>query len=199
MQLRATLHEPPVSINVCLVDEETSPANIAAWKELTLVKDRIIIPIVAKRKKNMSSVRPTAIPGSFLCLPSRVKIFGKFPLQPAFAMTVEKAQGRTLEYVILALSHRRGLKCQMDYASIYVSLSRVKNRDRIRLLLTGKTNVDKHASISYCSALTPNKSLSAFWAGYRSQQGTSWQDTVWNRKLAHDYYQSHKFRRGKRS
>ena len=40
----------------------------------------------------------------FLCTPSRVVITPHFPIQLGFAMTVEKAQGQTIEHVIVALS-----------------------------------------------------------------------------------------------
>jgi hypothetical protein len=48
-----------------------------------------------------------------------------FPVDPAFACTVYKAQGRTLDSIVIAV-HDRGAQClQMRYATLYAALSRV--------------------------------------------------------------------------
>jgi Viral (Superfamily 1) RNA helicase len=57
-----------------------------------------------------------------------------FPYELAFAMTVHKAQGRTIPRVVLALAHRENSNNQMSYASIYVALSRVKLTSDLRIM-----------------------------------------------------------------
>jgi hypothetical protein len=163
-----TLSELPLAINVILVDEEsgknekTKKSNIARWKSHTLVKDRVVVPILPQRyKKNPWD--KTIVSGGDGFLPSRVKIRAHFPIEPAFAITIHKAQGRTINKVILAISQRLVAKCNMSYASLYVALSRVKRATDIRLLLHGYS----WDSVKYVSTLEPDKCIKAFFAGFK--------------------------------
>ena len=125
------LDKPPLAINVVLVDEEerNGGKDIAKWKDFTIVPGRVVIPIQACRT-NHDWAR-TIIPGSDEYLPSRVELKNNFPLELAFAITMHKAQGRTLSKVILALSDRGGSSAaQLTYASLYVALNRVKKKRR---------------------------------------------------------------------
>ena len=112
-----------------------------------------------------------------------------FPVEPAFAMTVEKAQGRTLKRVILALSNRSAHNCQMDYASLYVSLSRVKHREDMRLLLAGETIVQQIQSLEYCTKLKRNKAITAFFEGFKPTVPHQERlDIHWDREVAYECY-----------
>jgi ATP-dependent exoDNAse (exonuclease V) alpha subunit len=71
-----------------------------------------------------------------MCLPSKVELRHLFPLEHTAAITVHKSQGWTLGNVILALSHKRALKCNMEYSSVSVALSGIRKKENIRLLLT---------------------------------------------------------------
>jgi hypothetical protein len=164
--------------------------NYKAWEPFTLVPERIIIPLLEKRFKT-SSVRHTVIRGgqNGLFKPSKARIVARFPVEPAFVITVHKAQGRTLDKVILALSHRHGNRCQMVYAALYVALSRVHHRNDIRLLLSGLTSVSQWSSLEYISALQPDKCNSAFFAGY-SQNRRTWKTDCWNAPSAYKEYKN---------
>ena len=61
-------------------------------------------------------------------------------MQPAFAMTVDKAQGQTIERVIVALSKRKLGITDFQYVCLYVAMSRVKMGQHLRILLTEKEN-----------------------------------------------------------
>jgi hypothetical protein len=66
---------------------------------------------------------------------TKVEIHPFLPLEPATAITVHKSQGRTLGKVTLALSHKRGMICNMEYVSVYVAFSRVRKKEAIFFLL----------------------------------------------------------------
>ena len=134
-----TLDEPPLSVNIEILstfDSKTTPsakkiAQIDILKKHSIVKGETIIPIPIMRthcKTHAFSVHSTS--GI-----SKAHTRELFPFEMSFAMTVHKAQGRTIPKVVLALSHRDNTHSQMSYASIYVALSRVKHRDNLRILM----------------------------------------------------------------
>ena len=163
-----------------------SKQKIEAWKDLSLVPGEVVLPLIAKRcAKSWKEIWPTCIPGGTFCGPSKIRIKNHFPIEPAFAMTVDKAQGRTMSKVILALSSQSFAPCQMDCASIYVALSRVKHRNDIRLLLSGKNVAEQRDSLRYISALRRNPSIAAFFAGFgEGRANLGWTRRKWNSILA---------------
>ena len=54
----------------------------------------------------------------------------QFPVRPAFAMTVNKSQGQTLKMVGVYLP-----KAVFSHGQLYVALSRVGNRQAVRVLV----------------------------------------------------------------
>jgi hypothetical protein len=193
-----TLTEPPATVNVVLVNEEMTlkedeedtakkkaerKKSIAAWKDITLVKGRVVIPILPKRK-NRDLWEPTTVKGGDGFRPSKIQIKRHFPLEPGFAITVLKAQGRTLRRVILALSKREQHFVNLKYAGIYVAMSRVRQRQDIRLLLhdTGEEGQDVWTTLEYVTALKPERSIKAFFAGYANDANH------WDADLAYNCY-----------
>ena len=97
-----TLEHPPLSINVSILQEETSKQRIEVWKDLSLVPGEVVIALIAKRSaKSQKDIRPTCIPGGTFCGPSQIRIKNCFPIEPSFAMTVDKAQGRTMSLSLI--------------------------------------------------------------------------------------------------
>jgi hypothetical protein len=180
------LEEPPLSVNICLIQEETNKKNISRWRHLTLIPGRVIIPILQQRS-DVSGKKPLPIPGGLLYKPSKVRIAPAFPLELAFAIVVDKAQGQTIKRVIVALSERRARSCQMDYESVYVANSRVKKNDHLRLLLSGLTPARQWQSVEYISTLRPQKSVKAFFSGY-SEDRSDWKNDVFNENKAFSTY-----------
>ena len=134
-----TLDEPPLSVNIEILstfDSKTTPsakkmAQIDILKKHSIVKGETIIPIPIMRthcKTHAFSVHSTS--GI-----SKAHTRELFPFEMSFAMTVHKAQGRTIPRVVLALSHRDNAHSQMSCASTHVALSRVKHRDNLRILM----------------------------------------------------------------
>ena len=180
------LGEPPLSVNVILVSEEKNAKMISQWKDITLVPDRVVIPIL-QHKNVARDKKGIPIPGGLLYKPSKVRITPLFPLDAGFAITVDKAQGQTIERVIVALSARKGKFCNMDYEAIYVSHSRVQQNDHLRLLLSGDTIPEQMDSLSYITALHPQKSIKAFFSGY-SENRANWKSDTWKEKKAYHVY-----------
>ena len=83
-----------------------------------------------------------------------------------------------LPKVIFALSARPF--GNFDYAAFYVGMSRVRKRDDIRLLLTGRSYAEQMDSIRYLLYLRPKISLRHFQAAFEKGGGTGWKDDECN-------------------
>ena len=183
------LPNPPISINVKLVDAR--PDDIIKWKHLTLHHNEVVIPILRKRINRWNETKKMPIPGvGRSTLPSRVRLTNFYPLEMSFAMTVEKAQGQTMNHVIIALSDRRANKCRFDYSSVYVAFSRVRDKNNLRILLSTSNEHIPNWSMLYLEHLKPSKSTFAFFAGYNSHCH-HWQTDHWNEEKAYSYYNAH--------
>jgi hypothetical protein len=104
----------------------------------------------------------------------------QFPFELGFAMTIHKAQGRTLTHVILAFSQRPS-SIQMEFAAIYVAMSRVKSSDNILLLI--HANHNRNESLQYIASLHVKKSVLLFYSGFPTSN-----DSAWDPELAVMYY-----------
>ena len=76
----------------------------------------------------------------------------QFPLKPAAALTIHKAQAQTLHRVVLDL--RRGLNTLCP-GQLYVALSRVMRREDI-MILTQKRNIVNEYPNRYCDVKVTN-------------------------------------------
>lgn len=157
-----TLSEPPMAV---IIEVMVPKKKIPKWKHLTLIEGRVVLPIQPAR--SATEWHKTIVNGGDGYLPSKVLIKASFPLEPAFVITVHKAQGRTMKKVILALSERNTTLCNMTYAHIYVALSRVRKAEDIRLLLHEDiTGAYDWSNLQYLTALRPDKAIQAFFAGF---------------------------------
>jgi len=97
----------------------------------------IIIPLttaMAKSTGESSSKCFTFCTKNMLSPIAKVHAQEPFPFDLAFAMTVHKAQGRTINRVVVDLTHHPRHCCCMKHAAIFVAMSRVAETDHIRLL-----------------------------------------------------------------
>ncbi len=144
-------------------------------------KEWYIIPIRESRKGDFQQV-PVRAGQHHTFWPSRVQVRNIFPLDTAFAITINKAQGQTLKKVILAISNHP--VCRMSYAHLYVALSRIRDRSDLRLLLLGDNDEARWDSVSYVDGLKPDPFVRAFLHAYKG--GTPDKDgkRTWDSKLA---------------
>ena len=117
--------------------------------------------------------------------PSRVEVRPLFPLEPGIAITIHKAQGRTIQKIILSLSKRYTHNIDIQYAALYVALSRVRCKEDIRLFLHQDfSGVPDMERILYINSLKPDKSINAFFEGYKNDNET------WNAEAVLNKYKS---------
>jgi hypothetical protein len=159
----------PVAVNIEFEEAENWPEG------LTLVPGRVVIPIGCRPRKVAKSNHWIPLPGGTArgqsYRPSRIKVSNHFPIDPGFAITFYKVQGRTLRNLIVALSRRSLAACNLDYSDIYVAFSRVAQASDIRLLLTDTDGTRE--SIHYISDLTPDPCTAAFLRGFDAT-GNHW-------------------------
>jgi ATP-dependent DNA helicase PIF1 len=68
----------------------------------------------------------------------------QFPVRPSFAMTINKAQGQTLNFVGLYLPQP-----VFSHGQLYVALSRVKNKDCVKVLIQNEQTPNATKNIVY--------------------------------------------------
>ncbi|KAL0728766.1 hypothetical protein Bca4012_024859 [Brassica carinata] len=68
----------------------------------------------------------------------------QFPVTLAFAMTINKSQGQTLENVGLFLP-----RPVFSHGQLYVALSRVKSRSGLKILITGKEGKPQTKTLNF--------------------------------------------------
>jgi hypothetical protein len=180
-----TLAEPPASFNVKLDPVKFPPKIVHTLRDLSICEDSIVIPIGPQHSKDHDDV---PVPGGVLFRPSKVTIVPRFPIELSFAITVNKAEGRTLKNVIIALSYRTGLRCNFDYRALYVSSSRVDGDENIRLLLRGDKETDKWSSLQYINDLNGDISVPSYFAGFSSSPNRNWETDIYNAKQSHLAY-----------
>ncbi len=201
-----TLSEEPLSVNVeitmnnATTDGETRKA-LAACTILRRTSftprqpnhTTYVLPIYPYTCKVASN--PTTVRGGQTFMPSKIVLQRRFPIEPAFAITVHKSEGRTMDRVIIALSNTHATGCNYSYSAVHVAFSRVRQRDHIRLLLTGNNELEQWRSLMYLSSLRPNKSIKFFFDGFRRRTLVSpnrdWQHNSWSRTKANTAYRLH--------
>jgi hypothetical protein len=182
-----TLPDPPIGINI-IIANQIIQNNEMNWKQLSLEQERIVITI----RKHGYGQSFSKIPGkpvpihshSLLVKPSRVIVDPLFPVQPCFAITVDKAQGQTIQRVIVALSERDLRLVNFTYSCVTVAFSRVKEAQHLRILLKKEDNpAVEWNTLSYIGFLKPDSSVKSFFAGF-SVNRNHWITDVWDEDKA---------------
>jgi len=189
----------PLCINVELeMPPNTSPVVIKALQRFSIIKPprnsaappRIVVPI----KEFPCQWERTATPvrGSELFPASKVLLKQCFPVELGFAVTVHKAEGRTMKHVVVALSHCNATGCNFSYAQVHVALSRVRSGDHMRLLLTGRHETDQWMSLLYINELRPDPAIKYFFGGFCQTNpeapNIDWQTNEWSADRANSNF-----------
>ena len=165
-----TLERPPLGINVKFINPKITDNNRIKWKGLTVVENEVVLTIRPWIGENGRASKEKDVPlhsPCSACLPSKVSILTYFPLQPRFAITVDKAQGQTLDRVIVALSKRELQLVNFTYPCLYVAFTRVRRGEHLQILLSKEGNdAAEWESITYVTALRPEASVKRFFKGF---------------------------------
>ena len=81
----------------------------------------------------------------------------QFPLQLAWATTVHKSQGQTLDKVVYIIDRR-----PFQHGMLYVAISRVKDITKLLLIATGGQSEDFHVQRQYNEASKGKKKITSF-------------------------------------
>ena len=94
----------------------------------------IILPITPSMTSSEEWNRFSFCTGNLFSPIAQVSIQEQFPLELAFAMTVHKAQGCTIDHVVIDLTHHPQFACHMKHAATFVAMSRVHQKSHSHLL-----------------------------------------------------------------
>ena len=193
-----TVPQRPLCVNIELFMPDNTPNSVKrALKRLSIRDTSSITPIsnpiipITEQQCTWDS-NQTPVYGGTHFPSSKITLRHYFPLEPALAITVHKAQGRTLKRVIIALSYCDAKGCNFSYRQVHVALSRVRNSDHIRLLLTGESEAMQWMSLLYIDNLRPDPSIRFYFAGFRDcsidNPNLNWLSNEWNARRANTVF-----------
>ena len=92
-------------------------------------------------------------------------------------MTIHKAQGRTIDKVVIDLHYQADPSKRIEFDGVFVALSRVRSRHNLRLLRHPDSTFEQ--AYSYITTLKPSEQVMAFYNGYAvdttsPQDGQKW-------------------------
>ena len=182
-----TLPDPPIGINIIIANDVINNDTMN-WKTLSLEKERIVITIRKHGyRQSFSKIPGKPVPihnPTMLVSASRVIVEPHFPVQPCFAITVDKAQGQTIQRVIVALSERDLRLVNFTYSCVAVAFSRVKEAQHLRILLKKEANpVLEWDTLTYMLFLERDSSVKSFFAGFNIDRN-HWITDVWDKDKA---------------
>ena len=140
----------------------------------------IVLSITPGMKSNKSSNSKNHFShktGNLLQPIASVKVREPFPFDLAFAMTVHKAQGRTIHRVVIDLTDHPNHYSRMEFAAVFVAMSRVRCSDHIRLLVHppyANRSIDNPETIyAYLTKLKASRFARAYLHGFHNN-GDLW-------------------------
>jgi len=196
-----TLDRPPAAINVELFADfdgdskdkkQENKRKRKEWTHGSLVNDGRVVVQLSRRwgSELIRKYKTESIAGSwqFGYKVSTLPMKDCFPVEPAFSVTIYKAQGRTIRRLIIFVSRHPVSLLRMSWEGLYVALSRVKYRDHIRLAVNRDTLEKEKEAMEYMVELKKNKYTDSFFRGFKpiGADGVETQSQVmtWNREAA---------------
>lgn len=197
-----TAPRPPLCVMVEVFPGSNTPEDVMkALRDLSIsaslgedAETKIIVPLYRYSCKWDHTSTP--VYGKYPYFrPSRITLKRHFPFELAFAVTVHKAEGRTIHRIIIGLSYCRVDKCNFSFAQFHVAMTRVKESSHIRFLLTGATEDDCWKSIQYLEKLRPDPSIEFFFAGFRDIENLcnpniNWVENEWSADRANAVFKN---------
>ena len=159
--------EEPIAINVQVLDPHgerlCKPFGLPKCSLAQSDVPSVVVAIVSGADSvSFESIVESNTHGAF-----KVVTYERFPLMPALSLTIDKAQGCTLDKVVYLAENRPPQTLDMTHAKFLVSISRVQHRQDIRAMYPlkkdGTVDFDE---MQHISKLKPDKYTMAFLAGY---------------------------------
>jgi hypothetical protein len=158
-----TIPFKPMCVNVQIFQENLTTTVKQELKKSSITEDGIVIPIF--KAKFSSPQKPIVTNITSICYtPAKVIVKPTFPLQLGAAVTVDKAQGRTLDKVVACLSQRSINTSNMNINALFVTLSRVRKRDDLRILLHDDTT--RKEQLKYIEKMTHDEEYFDYLSGF---------------------------------
>ena len=155
-------------------------AQLQKLRTLSCACDKIVIPMMPRKWTkgpksynyyNHATQQPY----------SSVGVNDVFAFQLAFAMTVHKAQGRTIDKVVIDLHDQPTVGSRLAFEGVFVAISRVRSRKNLRLLPHGNTF---EKAYGYITKLRPSPQATAFYRGFEVDENSPEDGLCWNYKKA---------------
>jgi hypothetical protein len=168
-----TVGAPLVSVNVELLGNTKQLYSLVPGARAgTLANERLQAAIIPIRYESGNYTRYKSFniqtKGG---VPCTIQVRQYFEVDLAFAMTVHKAQGKTLDEEIIAVDERPAGLPSFTYAHLLVALSRVRKGDDLRILTAAPTRAEAFA---YIKKLRPNGDIKAYFDGYSQDNSDRW-------------------------
>ena len=114
--------------------------------------------------------------GNILSPVATVQVHEPFPFDLAFAMTVHKAQGRTIRRVVIDLTAHPVHICRHVYSAVFVAMSRVEEGEHLRLL-EPLTSRPRELLYEWLEDLAPEPNIKPFLKGF-ANEGAPWSPSL---------------------
>lgn len=124
------------------------------------VSGELIVPVLVGSKSD--EYKPTSVWAAQAGVPKKLRL-RQHQIDLAFAVTDHKVQGRTLDYLIMAIGPRRNLKPPLTLTSVHVLASRVRSAANLYVL-----GFDPATESDHLRQLKPSPELAIWEAGYTS-------------------------------
>jgi len=164
-----TLEVPPLSINIIPWPEDKEKREHC--KPYSMMQRKIVVPLLSRGfSAGTKDKGGYFVPAKDDESASTALTVDVLPIDMAFAMTVNKALGRTLRKVILALEQRPNV--HMCFHKLFVALSRVQCNDDMRFLTHNEKQC--YVALSYLTKVKPTDELIQFLHGFSGEPGSPW-------------------------
>ena len=198
--------ERPLAVNMIVVASlDEKPISSKRQKQLDILRKfsiinkedpDIVLPITTSMLPSSSRDNYNKFSyntHNFVTPIATAEVSEPFPFDLAFAMTVHKAQGRTIKRVVLDLTNHPTHYSRMEFAAIFVAMSRVKTSEHIRLLAHKRVGHQHNAdeAYSYITTLKPSRHACAFYYGYPLGHLEEKYGSIWKPSIALKYKSSY--------
>ena len=175
-----TLSEMPTAV---IVKITISPDQTWTYCNLASNKKDILVPVVQNLR--FPTVMDTWIKADGKnVFPAKVRTTDPLGIQLSFALTYDKAQGQTIDKLILCLEKNPVGKLQMTYNKLLVGLTRVQHSQDMRILPSQGGN---DSVLNYLLDLMPEPEYFHWLKGFEKSVWSSWNKDLSLQSMGNDW------------